>query len=137
MGKTVGEIKGDLESAADLMGLKCDYGTEDGYTWVTLYGNGKEDESVSVAHPGNYEKLSRLIADATGHDFYAANVSRGSIEGALDCDLPRFGGEGNVQKRHSDDPDCEIEEYGERFRPGDPGERFQGIGGEAPRKPRP
>lgn len=124
MEKTIKQIKQDLESEAEKLELKCDFGTEDGYTWITLYD--ASEYGVKAAHPRNYEQLARLVADVSGHDFYAASVRSGSIEGALDCDLMDWDADENsVPKRHTEEEGCEIRNYGERFGPGEPGVRFE------------
>lgn len=93
-----------LKHEALALGLTIDVGTEDGLSWITLYGD--------QATPNNFDQIGEMVANSTGRDFYANSVSVGSMCGALDVD-PGNGKDAETfhyLKRH-------IENYGTKFEP--------------------
>ena len=101
-------INAAIEAFASSQEAGFYWGTEDGYTWLTIEGD--------AIHPERYKELATGIATAAGVDFYAASIRRGSFEGALDWDM-------NEGERYTLDPNCNIVDYGERFIPAKPSSR--------------
>jgi hypothetical protein len=101
---TMEKMLSTLKHEASKLGLSVDLGTEDGFTWVTLYGD--------QAAPNNFDRIGAMVADSTGRDFYANSVSVGSMCGALDIDSSNDSGAEpfHYLKRH-------IEGYGTKFTP--------------------
>lgn len=93
-----------LKHEASTLGLSVEVGTEDGLSWITLYGD--------QATPNNFDQIGAMVANSTGRDFYANSASVASMCGALDLDpgngkdLEPF----HYLKRH-------IENYGTKFEP--------------------
>lgn len=111
--KTKVEILTVLQNIAASYSADLRMSTEDGITWVTMYGGN--------VNPKIYDEISQKIANETGRSFYFSNCSIDSIEGALNAKLNYYKDEAgkSVQIKDEDIPpiyeESHIEEYGTLF----------------------
>ena len=109
---TFEKMVSSLKHQAAKLDLEVELGTEDGFKWVTLWGD--------RAAPKHFEQIASMVADSTGRDFYAQSARVGSICGALDADPSH---DKNAEpfhylKRH-------IESYGTKFEPSHQMSKYQ------------
>ncbi len=106
---TVPQIKEAIAELAKKYDAEVQWGTEDGFTWLTIFG-----ENIS---PKIYDILSQEIANAAQVNFYFASSSSESIEGALDAQFKYGASPTSIPELYSSNLYSEIENYGQCFSP--------------------